>query len=99
MRFETLTIHAGQEPDPNNSAVMTPIYQISTFAQDGVGKAQQGYEYARTKNPTRLAVENCVAELEGGGYGLAFASGSAAADTVLRLMDSGAHVRAYTESQ
>jgi len=92
MKFETLTIHAGQEPDPNNGAVMTPIYQTSTFAQDGVGKARQGYEYARTKNPTRLALENCVAALEGGEYGLAFASGLAATDTVLRLMDSGAHV-------
>ena len=94
MKFETLTIHAGQEPDPNNGAVMTPIYQTSTFAQDGVGKPRDGYEYARTKNPTRLALENCIAELEGGQYGLAFASGSAATDTVLRLMDSGAHILA-----
>ncbi len=94
MRFETLTIHAGQEPDPNNGAVMTPIYQTSTFAQDGVGKARQGYEYARTKNPTRLALENCVAELEGGQFGIAFSSGLAATDTVLRLMNSGAHVLA-----
>ena len=94
MKFETLTIHAGQEPDPNNGAVMTPIYQTSTFAQDGVGKARQGYEYARTKNPTRLALENCVAELEGGQYGIAFSSGLAATDTVLRLMNSGDHVLA-----
>jgi cystathionine gamma-lyase len=94
MRFETLTIHAGQEPDPNNGAVMTPIYQTSTFVQDGVGKARQGYEYARTKNPTRLALENCVAKLEGGEYGLAFASGLAATDTVLRLMNGGDHVLA-----
>ncbi len=94
MKFETLTIHAGQEPDPNNGAVMTPIYQTSTFAQDGVGKPRDGYEYARTKNPTRLALENCIAELEGGQYGLAFASGSAATDTVLRLMDSGAQILA-----
>ena len=94
MRFETLTIHAGQEPDPNNGAVMTPIYQTSTFAQDGVGKARQGYEYARTKNPTRLALEKCVAELEGGGYGIAFASGLAASDTVLRLTNSGDHILA-----
>ena len=94
MKFETLTIHAGQEPDPNNGAVMTPIYQTSTFAQDGVGKPRDGYEYARTKNPTRSALENCVAQLEGGQYGLAFASGSAATDTVLRLMDSGAHILA-----
>ena len=94
MKFETLTIHAGQEPDPNNGAVMTPIYQTSTFAQDGVGKPRDGYEYARTKNPTRSALENCVAQLEGGQYGLAFASGSAATDTVLRLMDSGTHILA-----
>ena len=94
MKFETLTIHAGQEPDPNNGAVMTPIYQTSTFAQDGVGKPRDGYEYARTKNPTRSALENCIAELEGGQYGLAFASGSAATDTVLRLMDSGAQILA-----
>jgi cystathionine gamma-lyase len=94
MRFETLTIHAGQEPDPNNGAVMTPIYQTSTFAQDGVGKARQGYEYARTKNPTRLALENCVAEIESGDYGIAFSSGLAATDTVLRLMNSGDHVLA-----
>jgi len=94
MKFETLTIHAGQEPDPNNGAVMTPIYQTSTFAQDGVGKARQGYEYARTKNPTRLALEKCVAKLEGGQYGLAFASGLAATDTVLRLANNGDHVLA-----
>jgi len=94
MRFETLTIHAGQEPDPNNGAVMTPIYQTSTYAQEGVGRARQGYEYSRTKNPTRLALENCLAALEGAQYGLAFSSGMAAADTVLRLVDGGAHVLA-----
>jgi cystathionine beta-lyase/cystathionine gamma-synthase len=94
MRFETLTIHAGQEPDPNNGAVMTPVYQTSTYAQDGVGKARQGYEYSRTRNPTRLALENCLAALEGAPYGLAFSSGMAATDTVLRLVDSGAHVLA-----
>ncbi len=94
MEFETLAIHAGQEPDPGNGAVMTPIYQTSTFAQDGVGKPRQGYEYSRTKNPTRLALENCLAALEGGEYGLAFSSGMAATDTVLRLVDSGAHVLA-----
>ncbi len=94
MEFETLAIHAGQEPDPNNGAVMTPIYQTSTFAQDEVGKPRQGYEYSRTKNPTRLALENCLAALEGGSYGLAFSSGMAATDTVLRLVDSGAHVLA-----
>ncbi len=94
MEFETLAIHAGQEPDPANGAVMTPIYQTSTYMQDGVGNARQGYEYSRTKNPTRLALENCLAALEGGTHGLAFSSGMAATDTVLRLVDSGAHVLA-----
>jgi cystathionine gamma-synthase len=94
MEFETLAIHAGQEPDREVGAVMTPIYQTSTYMQDGVGKARQGYEYSRTKNPTRLALEQCLAALEGGSYGLAFSSGMAATDTVLRLVDSGAHVLA-----
>jgi cystathionine gamma-synthase len=94
MKFETLAIHAGQEPDPNNGAVMTPIYQTSTYAQDGVGRARQGYEYSRTKNPTRKALEDCLAALEGGSHGLAFASGLAATDTVLHLMDNDAHILA-----
>ncbi|MGH8246153.1 MAG: trans-sulfuration enzyme family protein, partial [Gammaproteobacteria bacterium] len=94
MKFETLAIHAGQEPDPNNGAVMTPIYQTSTYAQDGVGKARQGYEYSRTKNPTRKALEDCLTALEGGTHGLAFASGLAATDTVLHLMDNDAHILA-----
>ena len=94
MEFETLAIHAGQEPDPLYGAVMTPIYQTSTYVQNGVGKARHGYEYSRTKNPTRVALENCLAALEGGAYGLAFSSGMAATDTVLRLLDSGAHVLA-----
>jgi cystathionine beta-lyase/cystathionine gamma-synthase len=94
MKFESLAIHAGQEPDPNNGAVMTPIYQTSTYAQDGIGKPRQGYEYSRTKNPTRLALENCLAALEGAEYGLAFSSGMASIDTVLRLVSSGDHVLA-----
>ncbi len=94
MEFETLAIHAGQEPDLEIGAVMTPIFQTSTYKQDGVAKPRQGYEYSRTKNPTRLALENCLAALEGGEYGLAFSSGMAATDTVLRLIDSGAHVLA-----
>lgn len=94
MKFETLAIHAGQEPDPGNGAVMTPIYQTSTYAQEGVGKARQGYEYSRTKNPTRKALEDCLAALEQGHHGLAFASGMAATDTVLRLLDRDAHVLA-----
>src|SRR4030065_441443 len=92
MEFETLAIHAGQEPDPLTGAVMTPIYQTSTYVQDGVGKARHGYEYSRTKNPTRLALENCLAALEGTEFGLAFASGMAATDAVLRLIDGGGHV-------
>ena len=94
MNFETLAIHAGQEPDPNNGAVMTPVYFTSTYMQDGVGKPRQGYEYSRTMNPTRRALQDCLAALEGGQYGLAFASGLAATDTILRLLNADAHVLA-----
>lgn len=94
MKFETLAIHAGQQPEPVNGAVMTPIYQTSTYAQDGVGRPRQGYEYSRTQNPTRKALEDCLAALEGGNYGLAFASGMAATDTVLRLLEADSHVLA-----
>ena len=94
MNFETLAIHAGQEPDPRNGAVMTPVYLTSTYMQDGVGKPRQGYEYSRTMNPTRKALQDCLAALEGGNYGLTFASGLAATDTVLRLLDSDSHVLA-----
>jgi cystathionine beta-lyase/cystathionine gamma-synthase len=93
MRFETACIHAGQEPDPTTGAVMTPIYQTSTYVQEGVGK-HRGYEYSRTGNPTRTALESCLGELEGGQWGLAFASGMAATDTVLRLLAPGDHVLA-----
>ena len=92
MNFETLAIHAGQEPDPNNGAVMTPVYLTSTYMQDGIGKPRQGYEYSRTLNPTRKALQDCLAALEGGTFGLAFASGMAATDTVLRMLSSGDHV-------
>src|SRR5574338_701552 len=92
MKFETLAIHAGQEPDPNNGAVMTPVYFTSTYKQDGVGKPRQGYEYSRTLNPTRKALQDCLAELESGAWGLAFASGLAATDTVLRLLNADDHV-------
>jgi cystathionine gamma-synthase len=92
MKFETLAIHAGQEPDPNNGAVMTPVYFTSTYMQDGIGKPRQGYEYSRTLNPTRKALQDCLAELESGTWGLAFASGMAATDTVLRMLASGDHV-------
>lgn len=93
MKFETLAIHAGQHPDPETGAVMTPIYQTSTYAQEAVGK-HRGYEYSRTGNPTRAALETCLAELEGGQFGLAFASGMAATDTVLRLFSPGDHILA-----
>jgi cystathionine beta-lyase/cystathionine gamma-synthase len=94
MKFETLAIHAGQEPDPTNGAVMTPVYLTSTYMQDGVAKPRQGYEYSRTMNPTRKALQDCLAALEGGAHGLAFASGLAATDTVLRLLSADAHVLA-----
>jgi cystathionine gamma-synthase len=91
--FETLAIHAGQEPDPRTGAVVPPIYQTSTFAQDAVGSPRLGYEYARTANPTRDALQECLAALEGGRRGLAFASGLAAEDTLLRTVGKpGAHV-------
>ena len=91
--FETLAIHAGQEPDPLTGAVVPPIYQVSTFKQDGVGGQRGGYEYARTANPTRTALEQCLAALEDGSAALAFASGMAAEDCLLRTVCSpGDHV-------
>jgi len=84
--FETLAIHAGQPPDPATGAVVPPIYATSTYAQDGVGGLRAGYEYSRTANPTRTALEECLAALEGGRRGLAFASGMAAEDTLLRTV-------------
>lgn len=91
LKFESLAVHAGVHPDPGTGAVMTPIYQTSTYAQDDVG-AHRGYEYSRTDNPTRKVLQNALAALEGGAYGLAFASGMAATDTVLRLVQPGEHV-------
>jgi cystathionine gamma-lyase len=91
MEFETLSIHAGQQPDPSTGAIMTPIYQTSTYVQQGVGR-HQGYEYSRTGNPTRTALEACLAAMEGAEYGLAFSSGMAATDAVLRLLSPGDHV-------
>lgn len=93
LQFETACIHAGQTPDPTTGAVMTPIYQTSTYAQDGVG-VNRGYDYARTINPTRSALEAALAVLEAGQFGLAFASGMAAIDTVLHLLAPGGHVLA-----
>lgn len=89
--FDTLAIHAGQPPDPTTGAVMTPIYQTSTYVQTDLGK-HKGFEYSRTDNPTRTALQSCIAALEGGEYGLAFASGMAATDTLLRLVGPGQHV-------
>ena len=93
LHFETLAIHAGQEADPSTGAVVPPIYQVSTFKQDGVGGLRGGYEYSRSANPTRTALEECLAALEGGARGLAFASGLAAEDALLRTVcDPGSHV-------
>src|SRR2546421_332999 len=90
-RFATRAVHAGKIPDPLAGAVMTPIYQTSTYVQDGLGR-HKGYEYARTRNPTREALERNVAALEGGRHGFAFASGLAAVDGVLKLLAAGDHV-------
>lgn len=95
-RFETRSIHAGQQPDPATGAVITPIYATSTYVQDGPA-VHRGYEYSRTSNPTRAAYERCIADLEGGRHGFAFASGMAAVDAVLTLLDSGAHVLAMDD--
>jgi cystathionine gamma-lyase len=92
----TRAIHAGQSPDPSTGAIMTPIYATSTYVQSSPG-VHKGYEYSRTQNPTRMAYERCVADLEGGKAGYAFASGLAAAATVLDLLDSGSHVIAMDD--
>lgn len=93
MEFETLAIHAGQEPDSLTGAVVTPIYQVSTYQQDGVGKPRGGWEYSRSANPTRAALEECLAALEGGTNGFAFASGLAATDCFIRTVcNPGDHV-------
>lgn len=91
MGFSTTAIHAGNEPDPTTGAVSVPIYQTSTYAQDGLGR-HKGYEYARTQNPTRAALERNIAALEGARFGFAFASGMSAIDAVLRLIKAGEHV-------
>jgi cystathionine gamma-lyase len=92
----TRAIHAGQSPDPSTGAIMTPIYATSTYVQQSPG-VHKGFEYSRTQNPTRMAYERCVADLEGGVAGFAFASGLAAAATVLELLDSGSHVIAMDD--
>jgi len=91
MKFSTKAIHVGQEPDPTTGAVMTPIYQTSTYVQEGIGK-HKGYEYARTGNPTRTALEACLASLENAKYGLCFASGLAAEMNIMYLLKQGDHV-------
>jgi cystathionine gamma-synthase len=95
--FETRAIHAGQSPDPTTGAVNVPVYLTSTFAQEAVGR-HRGYEYARTANPTRTALETCLASLEEAAFGLAFASGMAAEDAILRLLEPGDHVILPTDA-
>jgi len=94
--FDTRAIHAGQSPDPTTGAVMTPIYATSTYRQKAPGE-HQGYEYSRTRNPTREAYEACIADLESGTRGFAFASGMAAVNTVIDLLDAGDHVLAMDD--
>ena len=96
-RFETRAIHAGQEPDPQNGAVMTPVYFTSTFEQDAPAKPRQGYEYSRTTNPTRVALEANIAALEGGAWGLCYASGLAATNAICDRLEPGDHVVAAND--
>lgn len=91
MGFDTRAIHAGQEPDPSNGAIMTPIFQTSTYVQSSPGH-HQGFEYTRTHNPTRNALEDCLASLEKGKHGVAFASGCAATSTIMHMLKAGDHV-------
>jgi cystathionine gamma-lyase len=95
-RFSTRCIHAGQSPDPSTGAVMPPIYTTSTYAQTSPG-VHKGYDYSRTSNPTRGAWERCIADLEGGTKGFAFASGMAATSTLLELLDAGSHIVAVDD--
>lgn len=96
LRFSTRCIHAGQSPDPSTGAVMPPIYTTSTYAQSSPG-VHQGYDYSRTRNPTRNAWERCIADLESGVRGFAFASGMAATSTVIELLDAGSHIVAMDD--
>lgn len=95
-KLSTRVIHAGQSPDPSNGAIMTPIYTTSTYVQKSPGD-HQGYEYSRTHNPTRKAWEDCIADLEGGAKGFAFASGMAAIDTLMHMLEPGDHVLAMND--
>ncbi len=94
--FGTRAIHAGQAPDPSTGAVMQPIYATSTYAQSSPG-VHRGYEYSRTQNPTRMAWERCLADLESGSHGFAFASGMAAISTLLEILDAGSHIVAMDD--
>ena len=94
--FATRAIHAGQTPDPSTGAIMTPIYATSTYVQQSPG-VHQGFEYSRSQNPTRQAYERCLADLESGSHGFAFASGMSAIATVLELIDSGSHILAMND--
>ncbi|WP_409478539.1 cystathionine gamma-synthase [Pseudobdellovibrio sp. HCB154] len=96
MKFNTRAIHAGQSPDPTTGAIMTPVYLTSTYVQESPG-VHKGWEYSRTHNPTRRAYEDCIASLESGKYGFAFASGCAATTTVLHLLTAGDHVVAMDD--
>ncbi|MEO0813595.1 MAG: PLP-dependent transferase, partial [Myxococcota bacterium] len=91
MKIDTIAIHAGQSPDPSTGAIMTPVYQTSTYVQESPG-VHKGFEYSRTHNPTRFALEDNLAALEGAKHGVAFASGCAASTTVLHLLKNGDHV-------
>src|ERR671929_103120 len=88
MDFETRAIHEGQEPDPATGAIITPIYQTSTYVQEGVGK-NKGYDYPRSGNPTRTALERCLASLESADHGVAFSSGIAGVTTIMHLLSPG----------
>src|SRR5437870_5808586 len=92
LRFGTRAIHAGQSPDPTTGAIMTPVYMTSTYVQESPGVFKDGYDYSRSKNPTRTALEGNLASLEGGRHGLSFSSGLGAMDCVLHILKSGEHV-------
>src|SRR5215211_9343388 len=96
MKLATRIIHAGAEPDPSTGAIMTPIYQTSTYVQAAPGK-NKGYEYARSQNPTRKALEDALAEIENGKFGLCFSSGIAATDAVIKLLNPGDEVIAAND--
>src|SRR5262245_63115942 len=93
-RFSTICLHAGQQPDPSTGAIITPIYQTSTYVQEALGR-HKGFEYGRTQNPTRMALEGNLAAIEKGNAGFAFASGMAAIGAIVTILKSGGHVVGY----